>query len=759
MKKRLKWENIIFIFPFILWLLSGCGGQKSSSSESGSPVLSPEASLDHFQIEDGFEIQLVASEPLVQAPIAMAFDAKGRIWVVEMRGYMPDTLGTDENTSPTGKIVILEDRDKDGVMDHRKVFMDSLILPRAISFYENGILVAEPPKLWFVENDNDTAGIKHIVDSDYAVGGNVEHQPNGLLRGLDNWIYNAKSDTRYRKIDGKWVEQHTHFRGQWGITQDDYGRLFYNNNSANLLGDYFLPGLGAWNPDQKHVSGFDETIVSDTRTYPIHPTPGVNRGYQEGILDDSLRLRHFTAACGPVIYRSSLFPGDYKNNAFVAEPSANLIKRDILSFDGYKISGKQAWQGKEFLASDDERFRPVNLYNGPDGALYIVDMYRGIIQDITYLTPYLKNEIGKRKLQHPLNRGRIYKVVPKGEKPALPLLYNKSTKELVGLLDSREAWVRATAQRLITDGNKTEAVGLLREKLKSDSFLVGRIHAFWTLDGLGKLRREDMLFFLHSGNKKLQQQAVAAIVTYMNRQNVGRWLGEVKPFLEKEAKELIPYWAFLAAKAMQYDRPEAQKLLLKLALAHPDDKYVIDAVISGLYGYERTFFHEVKERSEDTTSVLYQHLNKVILRAESRREDEKKKTEKKFKQGKILFATYCKVCHGADGSGIRSLGAPLNGSQWVTGDKRKLLDIVLHGVTGPIQVGNKLYQEPEVGGEMPGFINNKKLSDEDLAQILSYIRNAWSNNADSVTSEEVGRAREKNKERTHPFTMKELLEE
>ena len=150
-----------------------------------SPVLSPEKSLAAMEVDEGFEVQLVAAEPLVSTPVALTFDDKGRIWVLEMEGYMPDTLGTGED-QPSGKIAILEDRNGDGIMDNRKVFMDSLILPRALCLIENGLLVAEPPNLWYIEINNDRAGKKTLVDADYAVGGNVEHQPNGLLRGMDN---------------------------------------------------------------------------------------------------------------------------------------------------------------------------------------------------------------------------------------------------------------------------------------------------------------------------------------------------------------------------------------------------------------------------------------------------------------------------------------------------------------------------------------------------------------------------------------------
>ena len=244
------------------------------------PALDPQEAIKKMHVENGFEVKLVAAEPLIAAPVAMSFDEKGRLWVVQMTDFMPDAEGTGED-KPTGKIVILTDINGDGLMDSSKVFLDSLVLPRAICLIEDGILVAEPPNLWHFDIKNDKAYNKTLVDSTYADEGNVEHQPNGLLRGLDNWIYNAKSDTRYKKSGNKWLIQHTHFRGQWGITQDDYGRLLYNNNSENLLGDYFMPGLGAQNKNQLSVAGYDERIVKDNRVYPARPTPGVNRGYMD----------------------------------------------------------------------------------------------------------------------------------------------------------------------------------------------------------------------------------------------------------------------------------------------------------------------------------------------------------------------------------------------------------------------------------------------------------------------------------------------
>src|SRR4051812_2579296 len=150
---------------------------------AASPVLDAKSAIQHMQVEKGLEVQLVAAEPLISSPVAMTFDEKGRMWVVEMTGYMPDTVGTGEDV-PNGKVVILEDTNKDGVADTRKVFLDSLVLPRALCLVENGLLIAEPPRLWFVEINNDQPGKRTLVDDKYTEGGNVEHQPNGLYRAM-----------------------------------------------------------------------------------------------------------------------------------------------------------------------------------------------------------------------------------------------------------------------------------------------------------------------------------------------------------------------------------------------------------------------------------------------------------------------------------------------------------------------------------------------------------------------------------------------
>ena len=722
---------------------------------SKSPFLTAEQSMKKIRIEDGFAIKLVASEPLISTPVAFSFDNKGRMWVIEMTGYMPDTVGTGEDV-PNGKIVILEDKNRDGVMDDRKVFLDSLVLPRALCLIENGVLIGEPTNLWFYEIKNDKPVSKTLVDDKYTEGGNVEHQPNGLLRAMDNWIYNAKSSKRYRRKGDKWLIEQTHFRGQWGISQDNYGRLYYNNNSQNVLSDFFMPGLGATNKNQRYVAGFNEKSVANNKVYPIRPTPGVNRAYMKGVVDDSLRLVDFTAACSPLVYRGDIFGSAYESNVFVAEPSANLIKRNILNDQGYVVKGEQAYKGKEFLASTDERFRPVSLYNAPDGAMYIVDMYRGIIQHKTYLTPYLKGQIGKRDLTQPLSAGRIYKVVPKNTDPKAPALATDADG-LVKLLSNKNGWIRDYAQQALVDGKMKQAIPALENVAKQTTNQLLAIHALWTLEGLDALKTDEVLALLKQSSWPIRMEALAVLPSVINEQTVKQYSSALSQMVTQNDTLSAPYIAFLANSVKPFDKAAANNLLVSVAKKYPGNKYVADAVISNLQDNEDIFKNELTASLPDSNALIQKQLGKIIAQAANARANRDPKVLlKEYPKGAALFNTVCQTCHGPDGNGVKSLGPPLNQSEWVTGDKNKLISIVLFGLTGPVKVNGHIYKTPEVSGDMPGIGYDKDMPSEDVAQLLTFIRKSWRNNGDKISTEEVASTRKKLTNRQKAFTVEEL---
>ena len=717
-----------------------------------APVLSPEEALRSFQLESGFRIELVAAEPLLEDPVAIRFDADGRLWAVELRGYMPNIDGVGED-APVGRIVILEDTDGDGKMDSSKVFLDGLNQVRAISFVKGGLLYCEPPNLWFVERlDGDRPGDKVLVDAGYARGGNVEHKANGLVPALDNWLYSAKSDRRYRFRDGTWSVGKTEGRGQWGIAQDDYGRLFYNSNSSGLRGDSVPPSLLMRNPHFSSKDALNRGIGSN-RIFSIRPNAGINRGYKPGMLDDQGRLRNFTGASGPCIYRGEQFPPEFAGNGFTPEPCGNLVKRFIVEDKGGRVGGRDAYDDRDFLASTDERFRPVSVDNGPDGCLYVVDMYRGIIQHKTYVTSYLRRHILHRDLDKPIGLGRIYRIVAEGSKPSKPPQMSKmSVEALARQLRSQNGWVRDTAQRLLVERGDPDAVAWL-EKLAGDrEFPKAQIHALWTLEGMGQLSSRALVAAKESSD---DSKVLAAVALLAPRCDAPEAMLEV---LAELAENVAPDLQLALALGLgQIDGEGALLSLAQVVESGGKDKLIRDAAISGLAGRERQFHGLLESRGADPGGVR-EMLAVVATKADA---GDKQETHlaggelQQFHRGKELYSRTCFACHGADGEGLVPLAPPLVKSEWVTGRAERLAHIVLNGLQGPIEVRGKRYAPPEIQPIMPGLGASPEFDDASLAAIMTYVRNAWGNSAAPVSAKQVSSARKSAKQGI--YTPEELL--
>lgn len=461
------------------------------SEPDASPPLSPQQALASFVLADpALKIELVAAEPLVQDPVAITFDETGRLWVVEMLGFMQDIDGTGEE-DPVGRVSILTDTDGDGQMDHSQLFLDSLVLPRAIAVVKGGALVAENIPLWLARDaDGDgTAESRTLLDPAYGGSGMPEHSANGLWRGMDNWYYNAKSHFRYRLQGDAWLRDSTEFRGQWGISHDDAGRLFYNYNWSQLHADLVPPGSIGRNPHHTPTSGIDHGLTLERTIFPIRSNTAVNRGYVPGTLDEGGKLLEFASACGPLVYRGNALPEGYGGDAFVCEPTANLIKQNKVFEEGFLLRAEGAYRDREFLASTDERFRPVSLASGPDGALYVVDMYKGIIQHGPYMTPYLREVTLQRKLDKPIHMGRIWRITSAaGSGTQAQNLAEMDVREWIQQLGSPNGWTRDMAQRLLVESGDTAAVEALGQ-MATEGVYPAQLHALWALEGLGKLDR------------------------------------------------------------------------------------------------------------------------------------------------------------------------------------------------------------------------------------------------------------------------------
>jgi len=480
-----------------------------------SPVLSPADEQKTIVMPPGYHVELVASEPLVQDPVVVDWDDEGRLWVVEMAGYMDDIRASNEH-DPLGRVVVLEDTDGDGRMDKRTVFTDGLILPRALKVLDDGVLVGEPPHLWFMQDTNHDlkADRKTLVTDDYGrLDANVEHNANSLLWALDNWIYTSEVDMFLRRHDGAFEVRHTLSRGQWGASQDDAGRVFRNSNESALHVDLVPTYYYARNPAMTRTRGSDEFMghAPDdlNEVWPIRPTPGVNRGYQTGILRADGTLAHFTSACTPTVYRGDRLPAELYGNVFLAEPAANLVSRLVVSDDGSTLRAKKAYPKGEFIASTDERFRPVYLSSATDGTLYAVYMYRGVVQHRGYITEYLRDQILSRSLDQPLAHGRIWRVVHDTTRrgPA-PSLAHASTTTLIDTLSHPNGWWRDTAQQLLVQRRDPAAVAPLKRLAATATVAHVKLQALWTLDGMDALDPTLVVAALHDPSRDVRLSAV-----------------------------------------------------------------------------------------------------------------------------------------------------------------------------------------------------------------------------------------------------------
>ena len=563
----------------------------SNSLDDGpSPVRTPAEELATFQVEPGLTVQLVAAEPMVQDPVVITFDEDGRLWVVEMRGFMPTIDGEGEN-KPVGRVSVLEDRNGDGQMDVSTVYLDSLIMPRAIALVPGGALIAENGSLWLTKDTNGDlkADTKVLIDKEYAGNALPEHAGNGLWRSMDNWYYNAKSRFRYRLVDGSWQRDSTEFRGQWGISHDDKGRLVYNYNWSQLHGDLVPPNYLSRNKHHKPTTGIDHGLTIDRRIYPIRPNPAVNRGYIPGTLDKEGRLLEFTAACSPLVYRATALPADYSGNIFVCEPAGNLVKRNVVTENETLLTARDPHPGREFLASTDERFRPVHLATGPDGGLYVADMYRGMVQHAAYVTPYLKEQTLARKLVQPINRGRIWRVVPQNWRAFKPAkLSGASANELVRGLSHPDGWHRDMAQRLLIERNDKTTRQALTDVVLTGDDAFGRFHALWTLDGL-KWSQPDVLYrALSDQNSLVRTTAIRLLEPFAKADKVVRIrLG--KQLLNDVKQAPIDQVLQMALTAQVLDLASSQSLLADIVERHGNSPLIRDAVLSSLQDREFAF--------------------------------------------------------------------------------------------------------------------------------------------------------------------------
>ncbi len=580
-----------------------------------SPALSPADALKSFYVAPGYHVELVASEPMIQAPVAIDWDPQGRLWVVEMPGYMSDVSGQHEH-DPIGRVVVLEDTNHDGRMDTRTVFADGLILARAIKVLDRGVLVGEPPNVWFMRDTNGDlrADTKELVTKEYGrLDGDPQNNANGFYWALDNRMYTAgQVEVHLRLKHGTFEVHKTLLRGEWGVAQDDAGRIYRNTNDSAVHVDLIPTAYFARNPNLLRTRGSYERPDTDpgelNTVWPVRPNPGTNRAYQTGIDRADGSLAMFTAVCSPLVYRGDRLPAALHGNLFVAEPAANLVSRIILSDDGGVLRARKAYDKAEFLASTDERFRPVYLSDAPDGTLYIVDLYRGILEHRNSLTLYLRDHILARQLEQPTGFGRIYRVVhDTTRRDTSPALSAASPAQLVAALSHPNGWWRDTAQRLLVergdpprerDGGQPPAnavrsvIPALVQLAQRAKDWRTRLHALWTLDGIDAIEPAIVMKALEDSSRDVRVSAIRI---------AERWLGEAThPIQAAVLKRMDDTdWAVrrqLAASLGALPSGPREAAAVSLLERYGDDPITLDAALSGLRGSEAAVLEKLTQR-------------------------------------------------------------------------------------------------------------------------------------------------------------------
>ena len=689
------------------------------------------------------------------------------MWVVEMVGYMLDLDGSDED-KPQGRIVVLEDTDNDGQADKRSIFLDKILLPRAIALVKDGILIGDEYTLSFCGRD----GVKRtsdpvVVDKKFAPSGNVEHKPNTLLPHLNNWLYCAKGDQRYRWQDGKLLKDSTEFRGQWGLSMDNFGRIYSTNNSTTLRGDRLLPETIETFRKAKLRSNTSLPLGSN-EVFPVRVNPGLNRayiakanGYEEDTLDPKThKVINTTSTAGLDYYRGDQFPDSWQDVAFSTDCGANLVKATRVIADGLTLSGEHVFPDSEFLASTDERFRPVNINTAPDGSLYLVDYYHGVIQHKIYMTTYLREQYESRGLDKPgTGLGRIYRIRHKDQPLGpQPKLLDASSEELVKTLAHPNGWYRDTAQRLLVERNDEKSVPLLFEALAKAPSEQTRIHALWTLSGMGQIKdkalENEAFVSIFVGDNELETHAVSCAIANHLSFDALKLQTQGLDLIDRNS---LPYWArfFCSSSSLKEEKSLTRDRIaieqFAKLLKENEDHFVVNAAATGLLSQGITEFPKT-----DTKLDLYlasAGQDQVVITADERLTGEHLNA---YKRGRGLYRTRaaCIGCHGEDGGGMPNLGPPLDESEWVLGEPERLAKILLHGLKGPITVAGTEYA-PQAA--MPGLGMNPSMKDADIADIMTFIRAEWSNKADYVEVKTVTETREATNERDgRIYTVDEL---
>ncbi len=689
-----------------------------------SRALSPTDSLATMEFAPGYRLEPVLAEPQIQSPAIVAFDGNGSLFVAEMRSYMLDVDGSDK-FKPMSRVSLHTDTDGDGTYDRSTVFVDDLILPRILLPLDDRVIIGETNTYnLHIYRDLDGDGVadeKKLWFDGGPRGGNLEHQPNGAIWAMDNAIYATYWDFRLRMgPNGEAIKEEIPINGgQWGLTQDNWGKVWFINAGAELGPVHFQQPIlyGQFNAANQHVGEYK--VV-----WPIDDIPDTQGGRAQ--LRDNNTLNHFTATSGLDVFRGDRLPADLQNNLLFGEPVGRLVRRTEVTHEDGTTRLANAYDQTEFIRARDPLFRPISMVTAPDGTVYLVDMYRGIIQESQWTREgsYLREQILAYGLDKEIGGGRIYRLRHHDFQPGpAPRMLDESPAQWVQHLNHPNGWWRDTAQKLLVLKQDHSVVPALITLAQTAVDNRTRAHALWTLDGLDALTPELVRSTLHATDENLRIVGLrlADALSTKSASAATALLPNVKAHLTDSAPRVV-IQAMLSLRRIGGD--DVTALIKSAANASPS---------AGVYNINEQLWSS--GNNEDP--FLLGQLGPSGLKA--------------YRAGRTFYNSLCFACHGTDGQGTpispdKTIAPALAGSGRVLGDETAAIAILLHGLQGPID-------GTDFGAPM---VPMASYSDQELANVLTYVRNSFGNRSPAVTAESVAATREAHADRTAFWTLPEL---
>jgi mono/diheme cytochrome c family protein/glucose/arabinose dehydrogenase len=674
--------------------------------------LSPAQEATRLLLPPGYRVEPVLSEPLIEDPAQIAFDGNGRMFVLELRGYeqMPDGI---DMVPPLGRISLHEDRNHDGVFEHHTVFVDKLVFPRfVLPFGPNAILTMETnaDEVWkYTDTNGDgVADTKTLFTTNFGRAGNMEAQQSSLYWGMDNWLYSTVNAFRLRWTPhGLSKEPTGPNSAQWGVTQDDDGKVWFQSGASGLPGYFQFPiHYGNFAPPDQFEPDLDIVWGAPIGIGDIQAgLPGTR------MPDGS--LIYATAAAGNEVYRGDRLPKDLIGDYLYGEVVARIVRRvRPVKTDGL-TQLRNVYPKSEFIRSMDPLFRPADVTTGPDGTIYIADMYRGVIEGAEWVKEgtYLREKVKQYQLDKVLRHGRVWRLTYDGTAPdrTPPRMLDETPAQLVAHLSHPNGWWRDTAQQLLVLKQDQSVVPALRTIVRTPDNLLARFHALWTLEGLGALEAPLTRELLRDPNTRMRMQAVRASETLYK--NGDRSFADDYRALAKDPDNDVSIQAMLTMNVLKVaGTPAFVKALM-------DTKTVRGVQFVG-----------TKILAAAAASEL------AAARGASLTPEQRGSLDR----GGTIYSEVCFACHGPDGRGTPTPGAPgstlapsLAGSPRVNGHRDYAINSVMHGLAGPID--GKTY--PQV------MVPMGSNTDQWIADVVSYVRNSFGNSGTFASDADVARVR------------------